>query len=53
MSIAIDYIFHVGMMAFGGVFALFFINFLAAGTAEEYATPAVATDEVRSEVVVG
>jgi hypothetical protein len=54
MSIAIDYIFQAGMMAFGGVLAVFFMKVLAAGTAEELASaPTVATDAAPSEVVVG
>jgi hypothetical protein len=38
MSIAIEYVFHVGMMVFGGVLALFFAQILIAISATEPAT---------------
>jgi hypothetical protein len=38
MSIAIEYVFHVGMMVFGGVLALFFAQILIALSAAEPAT---------------
>jgi hypothetical protein len=54
MSIAIDYVFHAGMMVFGVVLALFFTKILTAGPAAESASaPAAVTTEAPKEVMVG
>jgi len=56
MSIAIEYVFHVGMMVFGGVLALFFAQILIATSPNEPATeratvPARSTATAREVMV--
>jgi hypothetical protein len=45
MSIAIDYVFHVGMMLFGAVLALFFAKILISKSATEPATETAAAPD--------